>query len=379
MLERKQYLEKIRRGFSTSPAVCLLGPRQCGKTTLSNMLKWNGEQHYFDLENPKHFSRLSEPMLSLEPLKGLVVIDEVQRKPEIFETLRVLLDRVEKPARFLLLGSASPRLIKGVSESLAGRVAFVDLSGFTISEVGAEKIKTLWLRGGFPVSYLAEDEQLSLNWRNDFIRTFLERDIPQMGITVPAETLRRFWVMTAHYHGNVWNAAEFARSLGSAEATARRYLDIMSGSFVIRQLQPWFQNIKKRQVKSPKIYVRDSGILHALFSIESNNDLLGHPKIGASWEGFVIEQIAVFSNSRDMYFWATHAGSELDLLMFSKGKRLGFEIKYSDTPHITRSMRIAMSDLTLKHLYIVHPGNETYPLDNDVTALSINDIVSIFH
>ncbi len=378
MVERKKYLEEIRRCFRRSNAVCLLGPRQCGKTTIARMLGWKGDKHYFDLEDPMHFTRLSEPMITLESLKGLVVIDEIQRKPELFEILRVLLDRVDSRTRFLLLGSASSRLVKGISESLAGRVAFVDMSGFNIAEVGIINYRQLWLRGGFPLSYLAENESDSLDWRNDFIRTFLERDIPQMGITVPAETLRRFWVMTAHYNGNVWNAAEFARSLGCAEATARHYLDIMSGSFMLRQLQPWFENIKKRQVKSPKIYVRDSGILHALFSIKEEEDLLQYPKLGASWEGFVVEHISLFSGSRDLYFWATHAGCELDMLMFTKGKRIGFEIKFSDAPRITKSMRIAFSDLALEHLYIIYPGCETYQLDYNITVLSVNDLISLF-
>jgi uncharacterized protein len=379
IIKRNQYLEKLKSAFNRSRSVCLLGPRQCGKTTLARSFDLGIEKHYFDLENPRHISKLSEPMIALESLKGLVVIDEVQKKPEIFEILRVLIDRPKISTKFLLLGSASFSLIKGISETLAGRTAFVDMSGFSIIETRTDYYDNLWIRGGFPLSYLANSESDSFAWRDDFIRTFLERDIPQIGFSIPSITMHRFWTMIAHYHGNNWNAAEFARSLGSAEATARRYLDIMTGSFVVRQLQPWFENIKKRQIKAPKIYIRDSGILHNLLSINDKNSLLGHPKLGASWEGFVVEQILSLSGSRNFFFWGTHAGCELDMLMLENGKRIGFEIKFSDAPVTSKSMRIAISDLSLKELFIVYPGFEKYKLDNNITVVPLRDIQSILN
>ncbi|MCF7792220.1 MAG: ATP-binding protein [Victivallales bacterium] len=375
IIKRIQYLEKLKLAFQRSNTVCLLGPRQCGKTTLARSFELSTEKHYFDLENPRHVSMLSEPMIALESLDGLIVIDEVQRKPKIFEIIRVLVDRPDNSAKFLLLGSASFSLIHGISETLAGRTAFVDISGFNILEIEKGYIDELWVRGGFPLSYLADSEFNSKAWREDFIRTFLERDIPQIGFSIPSVTMRRFWTMIAHYHGNNWNAAEFARSLGSAEATARKYLDILTGSFVVRQLPPWFENIKKRQLKAPKIYIRDSGILHSLLSIDDKKSLLGHPKLGASWEGFVIEQIlSLTDNNRDVYFWGTHAGCELDILMFRNGKRIGFEVKYSDAPIISKSMRIALSDLNLEELFVVYPGQEKYKLDKKITVIPLNDI-----
>ena len=292
--------------------------------------------------------------------------------------LRVLSDRPESTGRFLILGSASPRLVKSAAESLAGRIGFIDVGGFSLLETGPADFSRLWFRGAFPRSYLADDDATSLQWRNDFIRTFLERDLPQLGITVPSETLRRFWTMIAHYHGQVWNAAEFARALGSSEVTARRYLDILSGSYVIRQLQPWYENVKKRQVKAPKIYIRDTGLLHALLSLRTESELTGHPKIGASWEGFVLEQVIAIIRSRDIYFWAVHSGAELDILYFSGGKRHGIEVKYTDAPTVTRAMRSAMEILHLDTLSIVYPGPETYPLDARIDAVSILDLSSGF-
>ena len=313
-------------------------------------------------------------MTALEGLEDLVIIDEIQRQPELFELLRVLVDRPDSKARFLVLGSASPGLVKGVSESLAGRVGFVDLSGFVLDEVGTEALRTLWHRGGFPRSFLAPGVEASYAWRQDFVRTFLERDIPQLGITVPAETLRRFWTMIAHFHGQVWNAAQFGRSLGSSESTARRYLDILSGAFMVRVLPPWFENLRKRQVKAPKIYLRDSGLLHALLQLETMNAVLGHPKLGASWEGFALEHIISVLGTRDAYFWATHSGAELDLLVLRSGKRFGFELKYSDAPAMTRSMHVASNDLQLDRLWVVYPGSKSYGLRDKVSVTPLKEV-----
>ena len=375
MISRPQVSEAITLAFAVHPAVALAGPRQCGKTTLAREIaERESATAFFDLEKATDIRRLESPEQTLEPLKGLVVIDEIQRKPELFETLRVLLDRPASGARFLLLGSASPHLIKGISESLAGRVGMVDLAGFTLGETGMDAWLELWQRGGFPRSFLATDEAASVTWRNSFVRTFLERDIPQFGIRVPTETLRRFWTMIAHYHGQVWNGAEFARALGSSEPTARSYLDILAGAYMVRILPPWFENLKKRQLKSPKIYVRDSGLLHSLLELEARNDLLGHPKLGASWEGFAIEQILTLLDTRSAYFWATHGGAELDLMVTVRGKRYGFEFKHSDAPGTTRSMRTAIADLSLEHLWVVYPGMDRYALDPAITALPIREV-----
>ncbi|MBW2000524.1 MAG: DUF4143 domain-containing protein, partial [Deltaproteobacteria bacterium] len=289
-----------------------------------------------------------------------------------------LMDSPKCKASFLLLGSASPRLVPGVSETLAGRVSFVHMSGFNLEEVGRENYKKLWLRGGFPRSYLARNDGLSLRWRLDFLQTFLERDIPQLGIRIPAQALRRFWVMLAHYNGQIWNASGFAHSISASQKTVKRYLDILTDSFVSRQLQPWFENIKKRQVKSPKVYLRDSGILHALLGLESERSLFSHPKFGSSWEGFVVEQIAALTSITDIYFWATHGGSELDAFLDLGGRRVGIEIKYTDAPRITKSIRGAMEDLRLDHAYIIYPGEKSFPMDRKIEALSIRDIQQVF-
>ena len=372
MIERPTPTQHLHDALRIHPIAALLGPRQCGKTTLARAFPEPEDTvTYFDLEDPVDSQRLSAPMTVLEGLSGLVVIDEIQRKPGLFELLRVLVDRPESRARFLILGSASPSLVRGVSESLAGRVGFVDLGGLTLDEVGTDRQNDLWTRGGFPRSFLAPDDAASVMWRTGFVRTFLERDIPQLGITTAAETLRRFWTMIAHYHGQVWNAAEFARSLGISQNTARRYLDILAGAFMVRILPPWFENLKKRQVKSPKIYVRDSGILNSLLHLGSRHELLGHPKLGASWEGFAIEQILDRLNTREAYFWATHNGAELDLMVTVGGRRHGFEIKYSDAPRRRRSMRTALSDLALDHLWVVYPGSKSYPLDDDITVIPL--------
>jgi predicted AAA+ superfamily ATPase len=377
LIERIDAIDRIKSGFRVHPIVALLGPRQCGKTTLARMIGESEPCTFFDLENPVDVRRLSAPMMALEVLSGLVVIDEVQRRPDLFELLRVLVDRHQNPARFLLLGSASPYLVKGVSESLAGRIGFVDLAGFNLWEVGVGRKTSLWIRGGFPRSFLAEDDRDSMAWREDFIRTFLERDIPQFGITIPAEKLRRCWTMVAHYHSQVWNAAQFARSLGTSENTARRYLDILSGAYMVRVLPPWFENIRKRQVKAPKIYIRDSGILHALLQLPTWQDLHGHPKLGASWEGFVLEHVIGALRSRDAYFWATHGGAELDLLTLVRGKRYGFEFKYADAPGRNRSMHAAIEDLGLEHLWVIYPGQQEYALDAKISVIPLDRVLNL--
>ena len=374
MIPRPRALERITHAFSTHPIAALLGPRQCGKTTLARLIAEREPCTYFDLENPVDIRRLSAPMRTLEALTGLAIIDEIQRRPDLFELLRVLVDRPKNPVRFLILGSASPYLVKGVSESLAGRVGFIDLAGFDLGEVGAEKYNQLWLRGGFPPSFLAPDDSASMAWRDDFIRTFLERDIPQLGISIPAETLRRFWIMIAHYHGQVWNGAQLARSLGTSENTARRYLEILAGAYMIRVLPPWFENLRKRQVKAPKIYLRDCGLLHALLQLTTVVDLQSHPKLGASWEGFALEQVIGAVGNRDAYFWATHGGAELDLLVRIAGKHYGFEFKYADAPGTTRSMHVAIQDLRLEHLWVVYPGHQEYSLDDKISVISIDSV-----
>ncbi len=372
LIPRPTVINQITRLLSIHPIVALMGPRQCGKTTVARMVGEQQASTYFDLENPVDVQRLSAPLTVLEALSGLIIIDEVQRRPDLFELLRVLVDRPHNTARFLLLGSASPHLVRGVSESLAGRIGFVDLAGFDLTEVGVAQRDRLWLRGGFPRSFLADDDADSLAWRTAFIRIFLERNIPQLGITIPAEALRRFWTMVAHFHGQQWNAAEFARSLGASESTARRYLDILAGAYMVRVLPPWFENLGKRQVKSPKVYIRDSGILHGLLQLETLADVQSHPKLGASWEGFAVEQIIRLLDTRDAYFWATHSGAELDLLVHLHGKRYGFEIKYADAPGVTRSMRIALSDLGLEHLWVIYPGRQEYALDKRISVLPLD-------
>jgi len=374
MIPRPEPIRQIEASFQIHPVTALLGPRQCGKTTLAQFIAEQETATVFDLENPVDIQRLSAPMQALKDLSGLVIIDEVQRKPELFELLRVIVDRSEQNARFLLLGSASPRLVKGVSESLAGRIGFVDLAGFQLWEVGVQHRDRLWIRGGLPKAFLANSKSGSINWRENFIRTFLERDIPQLGITISAESLRKFWTMVAHYHGQVWNAAEFARALGTAENTARRYLDILSGAYMVRVLPPWFENLKKRQVKAPKVYIRDSGLFHSLLRVSTMEDLQGHPKIGASWEGFALEHVINIFRTRDAYFWATHAGAELDLMVTIGGKRHGFEIKYTDAPGRKRSMYIAIKDLGLENLWVIYPGDQKYTLDDRITVIPLEEI-----
>lgn len=374
VIPRKQLLSKIANGFEVFPVVAILGPRQCGKTTLARMFIEGQPAEMFDLEAPADCARLAAPMTDLARAKGWVVIDEIQRKPELFEILRVLADRPDNPAKFLILGSASPHLVRKTSESLAGRVGFVDMHGLELLETGKASLRQLWNRGGFPKSFLAESQARSVLWRDQFIRTFLERDIPQLGFSMPADALRRFWTLVAHYHGQIWNAASFAQALGTSEGTARRYLDILGGAFMVRSLPPWHENLKKRQVKAPKVYVRDSGLLHHLLSLPDEKALLSHPKLGASWEGFVVEHLIGWYSTRDVFFWRTHAGAELDLLVLQQGARIGFEIKYGDAPRISKSLATALEDLRLDRAYIVYPGETVYSLSEKVRVAPLGEI-----
>lgn len=374
MIERKELLRQLEAGIAENPVTALLGPRQCGKTTLSRCLEFTGAVHRFDLENPGDRAMLENPMLALQDLSGLVVLDEIHRMPELYETLRVLVDDPGLSCRFLVLGSSSPSVVRQVSESLAGRIGFVDMSGFSLSEVGRSAWDSLWLRGGFPRSFLAGSESASVRWRQNFTRTFLERDIPQLGFGIPSDAIRKFWTMLAHYHGQKWNSAEFARSLGTGEKTACRYLEILRGTYMVRTLQPWHVNIRKRQVRTPKVYIRDSGMLHSLLSIDDKRQLLSHIKAGASWEGFAMEQVLSVAGERKAWFWGTHSGAELDLLLDPEGINIGFEFKLSQSPRTTKSMHSALNDLFLDHLYIVYPGQRSYRLNSDISALPICDV-----
>jgi predicted AAA+ superfamily ATPase len=376
MIPRRHYLQAIKRALAANPVCALLGPRQCGKTTLARQVAAGRRSRYFDLETATGRARLAHPELALSSLRGLVIIDEIQRQPELFTALRPLVDRPRSQARFLILGSASPDLVRGAAESLAGRVGFVDLSGFDQREVGVTHARRLWLRGGFPRSYLAPTLPASQRWRQDFIRTFLERDIPLLGVRIPSETLRRFWMMLAHYHAQIWNGAELARSLGVSEHTVRGYLDLLTGTFLLRQLQPWFENIGKRQIKAPKVYVRDSGLLHALLAIGRFEDLEGHPKFGASWEGFALEQVLSVTGAEQAFFWGTHAGAELDLLLLRRGRRYGIEFKTSDAPGMTRSLHIALNDLQLERAWVVYPGREVYPVHERVDVVPLGVVLT---
>jgi len=380
VVDRPEEIAKLKKLLHAYPVVGILGARQVGKTTLARMVvdRLGRPSARFDLEDPADVARLADPMLALSPLKGLVVIDEIQRRPGLFPVLRVLADRRGHPARFLVLGSASPGVVRQSSDSLAGRIAYHTLAGFGLDEIGVDHFNRLWMRGGFPQSYLARSAAVSYLWRRNFVQTFLERDIPVLGFNIRSETLRRFWSMLAHYHGQIWNTSEFARSFGVADTTIRGYLDILSGTFMVRQLSPWHQNIAKRQVKSPKVYLTDSGILHALLGLHSADDIEGHPKAGASWEGFVIEQVLrrLQAAPDECYFWATHAGAELDLLVVRGRKRIGVEVKRTVAPAITPSMRRALADLKLGRLFVVHAGTETFPLQKNITAVAIHRLLS---
>lgn len=373
MVERTNLLRETQESLNHNRIVALIGPRQCGKTTLARQILAPDSSNYFDLENPVSLARLDEPMTALQELKGTIVIDEIQRRPDLFPILRVLSDRDPLPARFLILGSASPALLRQSSESLAGRIKIIQMSGFGLGEVGIENQNQLWTRGGFPLSFLADTDKASLEWRRDFVSTFLERDVPQFGVKIPSASLFRFWNVLAHYHGQIWNAAEAARTLNINESTARRYLDLLQDLFMARQLQPWFTNIGKRQVKSPKIYFRDTGLLHYLLGIKSADELNLHPKLGASWEGFVIEEIIKSTRPDEAYFWATHSGAELDLLLIKDNKRIGVECKRADAPKLTPSMRTAMVDLELDKLVVVYPGLQPYSLADGITVVPLTN------
>ena len=376
-MDRPDQLKRINQLFKTHPIVALLGPRQCGKTTLARAYYKQQssfpESNYFDLERSADIIRLQNPELSLSSLTGLIIIDEVQKSSDLFPSLRVLVDKEQSTQKYLILGSASKEFIRQSSESLAGRIAYMELTSLSFKETLS--LETLWLRGGFPRAYLSDTEEDSFEWIEAYIRTFLEQDIPNLGIKIPPVALRRFWTMLAHYHGGIFNASEIGRSFGAADVTMRHYLDLLSGTFMIRKLQPWHENLKKRQVKSPKVFFRDSGILHSLLNINSQSDLATHPKIGTSWEGFALEQIirAHKATSENCYFWATHGGAEVDLLIQQKGELIGFECKYSDAPKMTKSMHVALNDLNLAKLHVIYPGNIDYPLSEKVLVSGLKN------
>jgi len=380
MIDRELHARQIAGLLKRFPVVAILGARQVGKTTLAASIAptLSNRISRFDLENPSDLARLAEPMLALQEPKGLVVLDEVQRRPELFPVLRVLADRKPVRTRFLVLGSAAPDLLRQSSESLAGRIAYYELPGLAVREVGFEHADRLWVRGGFPKAFLARSDRESMEWRQSFIRTFLERDLPALGVNIAADTMRRFWSMLAHHHAQLWNASEIGRSFGVADTTVRNYLDKLTDALVVRQLKPWHQNLGKRQVKSPKIFIRDSGLLHALLNLPTKRDIEGHPKLGASWEGFIIDQLVqqLGVSPEETYHWRTHQGAELDLLAVRGGLRLGFEVKRTVAPTLTPSMRSAMHDLKLKSLTVVHAGDQTFPLSKQVQAVAFRDVLN---
>ncbi len=376
MLPRPAIEQRIRTALGRSRAVVLVGPRQCGKSTLARRFLPADHPNYFDLESPSSRLSLAQPMTALETLQGLVVIDEVQHAPDLFRVLRVLIDRDNRPGQYLLLGSASPALRRQTSETLLGRVEVIEIAGFDLREVGVQGASRLWLRGGFPPAYTAANDEDAGVWCSNAMDRFVQADLPQFGVNVAAPAMLRFWAMLAHVHGQVWNAADPARSLGVSEPTVRRYLDWLTQGFMVRQLSPWYENLGKRQVKSPKIYLRDSGMLHALLGIRDTGALQRHPRSGASWEGFALEQVLRLTRPDDAYFWATHQGAELDLLMLKYGKRIGVEFKRVDAPSLTPSMRIATNDLKLDALYVVYPGDRRYRLAETVEAVPLAHFVT---
>jgi predicted AAA+ superfamily ATPase len=391
MLNRSAHLTRIAQTLARFPVAALLGPRQVGKTTLARQLaaQWQGPVKHFDLEDPDDLARLADPSFVLRPLQGLVILDEIQTRPDLFPLLRVLADRPDIPARFLILGSAAPALLKHTAESLAGRVAFHELDGFGLDELASERkltcepdwIDRRWLRGGFPRALLAETQDTSREWREAFIRTYLERDLPQLGINLPAMTLRRFWTMLAHYHGQMWNSSEISRSLGVSDKTAGRYLDILEGTYMTYRLMPWHTNLGKRELKAPKVYVSDTGLLHSLLGLADTDALLAHPKCGASWEGFIVREIIRRSGARrdEAFFWGVHTGAELDLLIVKEGKLLGFEVKLTRSPKVTASMHAARKTLKLEHLHVIcHGEGPPWAMSEGVTAVPAGSMQTIF-
>ncbi len=375
LIQRKKDLNNIQRLLKGFPVTALLGPRQCGKTFLAHQVK---ADHYFDLENERHLRAFENPQLLLESLKGLIVIDEVQRRPDLFPVMRYLVDHHPKQ-KYLVLGSASGQLLRQSSESLAGRIAYCYLSGFSIQDVGETYFRKLWLRGGYPKAYLAASHDSCMEWLYQYLTTFFEKDIPQLGISIPSQTLKRFWTMLGNYHGQVINYSEIARSFGISDMTVRKYIDILEASFMIRVLRPWFSNIGKRLIKNPKIYFRDSGLFHRLLSVENEKDLLTHPKLGASWEGFAMETLIKSADlePEEFFFWRTHAGAETDLIWRKRGKWWGAEFKYADAPSLTKSMIVSLEDLKLEHLWVIYPGNETYKVSSKVSVLPLMRISDI--
>ena len=380
MIERTQALAELEWLFTTFPVVAIIGARQVGKTTLARIFaeRVGGPVLHLDLEKESDLARLAEPELALGEVDGLVVLDEVQRRPELFPAIRVLVDRPNSRARFLVLGSASGELLRQTSESLAGRIGFLRLRGLSMEETGIEALGRLWSRGGFPRSFLAVTDAASFEWRRAFIATFLERDLPQLGVRIASATLRRFWTMLAHYHAQRWNGAELARSFGLSETSVRRYLDLLTDALVLRQLPAWHANVGKRQVRAPKIFVEDSGLLHALLGISDASALESHPKVGASWEGFEVQQIVqrLRAHPEECFHWSTHAGAEIDLLVVSGARKLGFEIKRTSSPRLTRSMRAVVEELELDRLDLVHAGETTFPLADRVRAVAARDLFS---
>lgn len=380
VIRRERHIRSIQNLFRTFPVVALLGARQVGKTTLARALADSETEdcHVFDLERQQDVARLQQPELALAPLRGLVVLDEIQRRPDLFPALRVLADRPDRPARFLVLGSASPGLLRQSSETLAGRIAYHDLPGFDLAETGADRWEQLWLRGCFPRSFLADDAAASVRWRREFVRTYLEQELPDLGIQIPPGTIRRFWTMLAHYHGQHWNAAELGRAFGVSEKTVRNYLDLLCATFLAIRLRPFHVNLQKREVKAPKVYVADSGVLHTLLDLETRDEVLSHPKVGASFEGFAIGQVCrqLHATDTECYFWGVHTGAELDLLVVRGQRRLGFEIKFTEAPEVTPAMRSALATLGLERLDVVYPGRATFPLGDRMRAVGIADLQS---